>query len=95
MTNPSIASVNQSVNNYKTIEDLKCKVLSDNTATSSVINQKPKTVEQRPSSLRKLSERLKVTNATSLVPIDNYNSGHTSTPIPSIFDIPQVKTDSY
>lgn len=78
--------MNQSVSNFKTIEDLRSKVLSDNTATSSVINQKPKTVEQRPS---KLSERLKVTNITSS-PIGNYNC---HTPVPSIFNIPQVRTD--
>lgn len=88
MTNPSIATVNQSVNNYKTIEDLRCKVLNDNT-TASVINQKPKTVELRSS---KLSERLKITSPPILPPsINNYNNDRVSTPAPSIFHIPQVR----
>lgn len=86
MTNPSIAITNQSVNNCKIIEDLKCEVLNDNTA-SSVINQKPKTM--RPS---KLSERLKVSiPETPSPPISNFNNNRTSAPIPTIFNIPQVK----
>lgn len=89
VTNPSLEIVNQSVNN-KTIEDLRYKVLNDNTAASSVINQKPKTVELKSS---KLSERLRVTSATPLPRIDN-NSGRISTPIPSIFDIPRVAPPS-
>ncbi|XP_071572100.1 tudor domain-containing protein 7 [Temnothorax nylanderi] len=87
VTNPNIATVNQSVNNCKTIEELRFKVLNDNTAASSVINQKPKTVELRPP---KLSERLKVISATPSPPIDNYTNGRTSTPTPSIFNVPQV-----
>lgn len=83
MTNPSIAIVNQSINNCKTIEDLRYKVLNDNTAALSVINQKPKTVELRPS---KLSERLKAISATSSPPIDNCNSNRLSISIPSIYD---------
>lgn len=81
-------TVNQSVNNSKTIEDLRCKVLNDNTA--SVINQKPKpkTVELKSS---KLSERLKVTSPPILPPSINNNNGRVSTPDPSIFNVPQVR----
>lgn len=80
-------TVNQSVNNYKTIEDLRCKVLNDNTAF--VINKKPKpkTVELKSS---KLSERLKVTSPPILPSINN-NNGRVSTPDPSIFNVPQVR----
>lgn len=87
MTNPSLEIVNQSVNNCKTIENLRCKILNDNTAASSVINQKkPKTVDSKSS---KLNERLKVISAMPSPPIDNYDNACTS--IPSIFDTPQVR----
>ncbi|XP_039306153.1 tudor domain-containing protein 7 isoform X3 [Solenopsis invicta] len=67
--------------------NLRLKVLNDNTAASSVINQKPKTVELKTS---KLSERLKVTPpVTPSIPINNYNSSGTTTPVPSILNIPQ------
>lgn len=87
VTNPSIEIANQSVNNFKTVENSRCKVLfNDNTAASSVINQKPKTVEQRPP---KLSERLRAISATPSPPIESYtNNNHT--PIP-IVNISQVK----
>ncbi|XP_018318285.1 tudor domain-containing protein 7 isoform X2 [Mycetomoellerius zeteki] len=89
VTIPSLATVNQS-DNCKTI-DVRFKVLNDNTA-SSVINQKPKTVEMKPS---KLSDRLKITPPeTPLPPISNYNNGYTSTPIPSIFNLPQYEKAS-
>ncbi|KMQ98076.1 tudor domain-containing protein 7 [Lasius niger] len=98
-TNPSIASFNQSVSNYKTTEDLKCKVLNDKTAASSVINLKPKTAELRPlKPLKPLSERLKVSPPkntpiiprTPSPPIGSYNNGHTSSFIPSIFNKLQI-----
>ncbi|XP_011630819.1 tudor domain-containing protein 7 [Pogonomyrmex barbatus] len=83
--NPNTATVNQSVNNYKTIEDLRRKVLNDNTALP-VINQKPKIVELRPP---KPSERLKIISSTTpSPPIDN--NGCTSTPISSNFNIPKM-----
>ncbi|XP_070158766.1 tudor domain-containing protein 7 [Polyergus mexicanus] len=92
--NPSIGTLNQSVINCKTIEDLKCKVLNDKTATFPVINLKPKTAELKPS---KLSERLKVSppkstpimlRTSSL--IDNCNNGHAFSSIPSIFEKSQI-----
>lgn len=94
-TNPSIATLNQSVTNCKTIEDLKCKVLNDKTTASPVINVKPKTAELRP-----LSERLKIASPrsipimprTPLPLIDRYNNGYASSSIPSIFDKSQIMT---
>lgn len=93
--NPSIATLNQSVTNCKTIEDLKCKVLNDKTAAFPVINLKPKTAELRSS---KLSERLKVSppKSTPIMPrtpsslIDNCNNGHAFSSIPSIFEKSQI-----
>ncbi|XP_018370811.1 PREDICTED: tudor domain-containing protein 7 [Trachymyrmex cornetzi] len=85
VTIPSLSTVNQSDN---CIEDVRFKVLNDNTA-SSVINQKPKTVETKPP---KLSDRLKITlPKTPLPPISNYNNGYTSMPIPSIVNVPQYE----
>ncbi|XP_011061556.1 PREDICTED: tudor domain-containing protein 7-like isoform X1 [Acromyrmex echinatior] len=85
VTIPSLATVNQS-DNCKTIEDVRFKVLNDNTA-SSVINQKPKTVESKSS---KLSDRLKITPPETPLPsISNYNNGYTSMSTPSIFNVPQ------
>ncbi|XP_029161263.1 tudor domain-containing protein 7 [Nylanderia fulva] len=93
VTNPSVTTLNQSVSNYKTIEDLTCKVLNDKIAVPSVINVKPKTAEFR--SL--LSERLKVSPPrntimprTPLSPIASYNNGHASSAIPSIINKYQV-----
>ncbi|XP_036140516.1 tudor domain-containing protein 7 isoform X2 [Monomorium pharaonis] len=87
VTSSIIGTINQSVNNNKTIENLRLKVLNDNIAASSVINQKPKTVELKTS---KLSERLKITPpVTPLLPTNNYDSGST-TPAPSIFDTQSV-----
>ncbi|KYM99296.1 PREDICTED: tudor domain-containing protein 7 isoform X2 [Cyphomyrmex costatus] len=90
VTIPSVATINQSVNNYKTVKDnIKTEVLNDNTA-SSVINQKPKTVEAKTS---KLSDRLRITPPEiPLPPINNYNNGYTS--VPPIFDSPQVAPPS-
>ena len=85
MTIPNLATVNQS-DNCKTIEDVRFKVLNDNTA-SSVINQKPKTVEMKSS---KLSDRLKITPPETPLPSIS-NNGYTS--IPSIFNVPQVRIE--
>ncbi|KAL6449346.1 hypothetical protein ACFW04_000747 [Cataglyphis niger] len=94
LTDPSIATLNQSVTNCKTIEDLNCKVLNNKTAAMPVINLKPKTAELRPS---KLSERLKVSPPkipiTPRMPssqIDTYNNGHAFSSIPSSFDKSQI-----
>lgn len=89
VTNSSISIVNQSATNCKNSKDLRLnKVLNDNTALP-VINQKPKTVELKPS---KLSDRLKITfpTETPLPPTNNYDNGSTPTPVPTIFDIPKV-----
>ncbi|XP_072742893.1 tudor domain-containing protein 7 [Anoplolepis gracilipes] len=92
--NSNVATLNQSVTNYKNIEDLKFKVLNDKTAASPVINLKPKTAELKPT---KLSERLKVSSpkstpimlSTPSPLVNSYNNGHTFS-IPSIFNKSQI-----